>query len=299
MERLKNELQNIGLNDKEARIYLACLELGPTNIQNIAEKANIKRSTVYEILESLKEKSLMHVTTKGKRKQYLASEPENLLATIKEKEKAARERVIADFGKTQVLRGPYGPYITNGKILPQLQSIHNVRGAKPKIRFYEGKEGLRDIYMEALKSSTNTADWISPMKSVLETVGTDWMEHYVELKVKKNYWIRSIHVADLVIDSYKYQDPTTFKKTLRDVRFSPKGINIPNALGIYDNKVAILSSRKEGFGFIIESEDYAQSMKELYSLLWDKSKTVEQLNDSDKNLENQKVQKATEEDIYY
>jgi len=275
MERLKNELKSIGLNDKEASIYLACLELGPTNIQNIADKADIKRSTVYEILESLKEKSLMHVTTKGKRKQYIASQPENLLATIKEKEKILKD------------------------ILPQLKSINNVGFAKPKITFYEGRDGLRDIYMEALKSSTNNADWISPMKSVLETVGTDWMEHYVELKVKKNYWIRSIHVSDLVIDSYKYQDPSTFKKTLRNVRFSPAGINIPNAIGIYDNKVAILSSRKEGFGFIIESEDYAQSMKELYKLLWDKSKTVEQLNNSDKNLENQKPQKATEEDIYY
>lgn len=275
MERLKNDLQNIGLNDKEARIYLACLELGPTNIQNIAEKANIKRSTVYEILESLKEKGLMHVTTKGKRKLYLASEPENLLETIKEREKLLKE------------------------ILPQLKSINNVGFAKPKITFYEGREGLRDIYMEALKSSTNNADWISPMKSVLETVGTEWMEHYVELKVKKNYWIRSIHVSDLVIDSYKYQDPTTFKKTLRDVRFSPEGVNIPNAIGIYDNKVAVLSSRKEGFGFIIESEDYAQSMKELYKLLWDKSKTFDQLNREDDNLKNQKPQKATEEDLYY
>jgi len=276
MERLQNELFSIGLSNKEAKIYLACLELGPTNIQNIANKTNIKRSTVYEILENLKEKSLMHVTTKGKRKQYLASEPENLLQTIKEKERALKE------------------------ILPQLKSINNIGFAKPKITFYEGKEGLRDIYMEALKSSTNNADWISPMKSVLETVGTEWMEHYVELKVKKNYWIRSIHVSDLLIDSYRYQDPTTFKKTLRDVRFSPKNMQIPNAIGIYDNKVAVLSSRKEGFGFIIESEDYAQSMRELYSLLWDKSKTWNQLRVEEKNLPpNQAPQKATEEDIYY
>lgn len=275
MERLKNELENIGLGDKEARVYLACLELGPANIQGIVDKSGIKRSTLYEILESLKEKGLMSVTTKGKRKQYVAAEPENLLRTIKEREKLLKE------------------------ILPELKSINNVGFVKPKITFYEGKEGLRDIYMEALRSSTNNADWISPMKSVLETVGVDWMEKYVELKVKKNYWIRSIHVSDLLIDSYRYQDPTTFKKTLRDVRFSPKGINIPNAIGIYDNKVAILSSRKEGFGFIIESEDYAQSMRELYKLLWDKSKTWDQLHEEDENLQKQKPKKATEEDIYY
>lgn len=276
MERLKNELENIGLNDKEARIYLACLELGPTNIQNIADKSAIKRSTVYENLENLQTKGLMLVTTKGKRKIYLATEPENLLKTIKEKELLLKE------------------------ILPELKSINNVGFTKPKITFFEGKEGLREIYMEALKSSTNTADWISPMKSVLETVGTDWMEHYVELKVKKNYWIRSIHVSDLLIDSYKYEDPATFQKTLRDVRFSPKGINIPNAIGIYDNKVAILSSRKEGFGFIIESEDYAQSMRELYKLLWDKSQTREQKNKETTEFPTgQTPQKATEEDLYY
>lgn len=276
MERLKNDLQNIGLGDKEARIYLACLELGPTNIQNIAEKADIKRSTVYEILESLKEKGLMHVTTKGKRKLYLASEPENLLRTIKEKEKTLKE------------------------ILPQLKSINNVGFTKPKITFYEGKEGIREIYMEALKSSTNSADWISPMANLLEASGEEWMAKYVELKAKMNYWIRSIHISDNINETYKYQDPTTFEKTFRKVRFSPKETSIPSTIGIYDNKVAVLSSKKEGFGFIIESEEYAKSMHELYSLLWDKSKTWDELHSQEKNLPaNQKPQGATEEDIYY
>lgn len=34
---------------------------------------------------------------------------------IAEKEKRERERVIADWGKLQILNGPYGPYITDGK----------------------------------------------------------------------------------------------------------------------------------------------------------------------------------------
>ncbi|MBX4199791.1 DNA topoisomerase I, partial [Candidatus Saccharibacteria bacterium] len=37
------------------------------------------------------------------------------LKVIAEKLKAARERVIADFGVIKILRGPYGPYVTNGK----------------------------------------------------------------------------------------------------------------------------------------------------------------------------------------
>lgn len=275
MERLKNELENIGLTDKEARVYLACLELGPTNIQNIVNKGSLKRSTVYEILESLKAKGLMQITTKGKRKQYLAAEPENLLRTIKEKEQTLKE------------------------IMPMLKSLNNVGFTKPKITYYEGIEGVREIYLEALKSSTHDADWISPMANVLETSGEDWMAKYVELKKKSNYWIRSIHISSNIKEDYKYQDPKTFKETLRNVRYSPDKIKIPSTIGIWDNKVAVISSKKEGFGFIIESQDYADSMHELYELFWAVSKTWEQLYEEDENLKNQKPQKATEEDIYY
>ena len=33
---------------------------------------------------------------------------------IKDKQEAAAKRVVADFGKLQILRGPYGPYVTDG-----------------------------------------------------------------------------------------------------------------------------------------------------------------------------------------
>ena len=36
-------------------------------------------------------------------------------SAIADKQKAVAERNIADFGKLQILRGPYGPYVTDGK----------------------------------------------------------------------------------------------------------------------------------------------------------------------------------------
>ena len=237
---LEQGLQSIGLEEKEAKVYLAALELGPASIQDLTKKSSIKRSTVYEMLKSLQNKGLVSETTKGKRRLIIASEPEKIKRRLKEKEALFNQ------------------------ILPELKSLNNVDSIKPRITYYEGRQGLREIYMIALESKNKRAEWISPIQSVIETVGEDFLEKYIELKQKMGYSIRSLHVTKQRVQTYKYLDPVTFEKTLREVRFTPTGTDIPTAMAIWDNKVAVISTRKEGFGFIIESADYAKSMKIFY-----------------------------------
>ena len=57
---LEQSLRNIGLSEKEAIIYLASLELGPSTIQEISKKAQLKRSSVYDLISSLVERGLMN-----------------------------------------------------------------------------------------------------------------------------------------------------------------------------------------------------------------------------------------------
>jgi HTH-type transcriptional regulator, sugar sensing transcriptional regulator len=246
--KLEKDLVKIGLSEKEAKVYLAALELGPTNILNLAKKSAIKRSTVYEMIKNLKEMGLMSETIKGKRSLIVADEPEKLKRNIVEKE------------------------ILLKQILPELKTINNVGFTKPKITYYEGKVGLREIYKIALEAKDKKADWISPIKSVTETVGEDFLNEYIETKKRMGYWIRSIHIIARQVDTYKYLDPKTYEATLRKVRFAPKDIDIPNAIVIWDNKVAVMSTKKEGFGFIIESDEYSTTMKIFYNLLWQASK---------------------------
>ena len=43
-------------------------------------------------------------------------------------------------------------------------------------------------------------------------------------------------------------------------------------IGIYDTgKVGFISSREEGFGILIESEELASMMTSFFELLWDRS----------------------------
>lgn len=247
-EVMLQHLQQIGLSEKEARVYLAALELGPANIQNLTKKSGIKRSTVYEMIKNLKQMGLMSETTKGKRKLLIAAEPENLKKSIIEKEKLLNQ------------------------ILPELKSISNAGFVNPKIMFFEGKEGLKEIYWDTLKTKSKMELWISPIQDIVETVGEEFLLKYIDERVKKGIWIKSLHITSKKVPTYKYFDPATYEKTLRQVRFSSEEIDIPNTIAIYDNRVAVMSSKKESFGFIIESEDYAKTMAALYNSLWEASK---------------------------
>ena len=270
---LENDLKSIGLEEKEAKVYLAALELGPTNIQDLAEKSGIKRSTVYEMIKKLEPAGLITESIRGKRKIYIASEPKELKKSIREKEQLLNQ------------------------ILPELMSLNNASSTKPKITYYEGRDGLRQIYNLALETVTKKVDWVSPIRPIIETVGEKFLEEHIEKRAKEKYWIRSIQITDQQVETYKYLDPTTFEKTYRRVKFAPPGMDIPTVFGIWDNKVAILSTRKEGFGILIESEELVRTMRTFYELLWNASKTWGEL--FDKTGQTAKNDEEEKEDDYW
>lgn len=72
------QLMEFGLDDKEAKIYLAILELGGESVLQIAKKAKLNRVSTYEALKSLSKMGLISSFTKGKRVHYGAADPDRL-----------------------------------------------------------------------------------------------------------------------------------------------------------------------------------------------------------------------------
>ena len=64
--KLEKVLENYGLTKKQALLYITCLELGSASVYKIAKKANLSRSTCYEVLEILREKKLVTIFQKKK-----------------------------------------------------------------------------------------------------------------------------------------------------------------------------------------------------------------------------------------
>ena len=69
---LLSTLKQIGLSEKQAGIYLAALELGETTVKEIAKKAEIKRTTIYDLLDEMIESGLIKQTIKESRKKFIS-----------------------------------------------------------------------------------------------------------------------------------------------------------------------------------------------------------------------------------
>src|SRR5438105_2749719 len=126
----KSQFIAAGLTPKQAAVYEACLDAGPSRIPEIAQSAGVKRTTAYGIVEELLGLGLLTSSYKGKRKVYAAQDPSALVSMLEEKKKR-----VAD-------------------IMPQLSELFITRHARPKITFVEGREGVKKIYDDILECTS-------------------------------------------------------------------------------------------------------------------------------------------------
>ncbi|MDP1884314.1 MAG: helix-turn-helix domain-containing protein [Candidatus Moranbacteria bacterium] len=237
----QKELQQLGLSKKEADVYLAALELGETTAHRIAKKSGIKRATVYRIVESLKEKSLISVYHKKSITFFYAENPKAI------KEKIANNLKTVD------------------EILPGLLSLTNLTDKKPKIRYYEGIEELRELILETLKyPGKEIASW-SAGKSIEIYGESFWEKEYIAVRMKRKIPIRLIY-ADVPM-GHKHKDVE--KTQLRQVRIEKSskfifGIQIK----LFGDRFAAFISDKETIGIMIESKKTFDTLKSIFEIHW-------------------------------
>jgi len=85
------KLLQVGLSEREAKIYIAILELGEATIADIVKKAQIKRSTVYDMIELLKQKGLISRFYRQKRQIFCAEDPKKIIEDLEKKKKGMEE----------------------------------------------------------------------------------------------------------------------------------------------------------------------------------------------------------------
>ena len=118
-------LIKLGLSDKEAKVYLAALELGGDTAQNIAKKSGVNRATTYVIAEKLMGLGLLSRTDKAKKTLFIPESPHELHNLLDEQKRDIEQRAA---------------YLDDS--LNQFLAIFNGSSEKPTVRYFEGLDGL-------------------------------------------------------------------------------------------------------------------------------------------------------------
>lgn len=247
----ETELKKFGLKDKEVSVYLACLQLGPAPVQQIARKARVVRATTYVVLESLMEQGLATRYKEGK-KTLFAAEPPRLLMRLLE-----REREVVDEKQGEL-----------ENLLPELQALMKSSGGRPSVRYFDGMEGLRAIRREMLMYSNPGDTWynFTPIDHLYAVLAKDEEPYYRQrmakrIKVKTIYTTKS---SDLKGKLLAAEDDKASERKYVSAKLFPS----PSGMTVFRDRIAIGSFVGKMGGVIIESAEMSDMMRRLFELAW-------------------------------
>jgi len=254
---LGNIFEKLELGEVEARVYLTLLEFGASPAANLAKKLQVPRSSLYGFLSRLTSLGLVNQSELDGVRLWRAEPPEKISALLD--------------GKLNAFETLKNQFDT---ILPILQSRQATDFVVPRFYYFEGVEGVRNILEDVLLYRDIETECFWPARDMMEILGDDFMSRHNVRRIRQGVSIRSIWPSTRTVDIEKRTFLGVGPEFLREIRIPPEGIDCSMGYWAYHNKVGFVSSRKESFGFIVESMELRQLLKTQFEVLWGMSSTL-------------------------
>lgn len=246
-------LLHIGMTENEAAVYGALLALGTVSVGELTKETALKRSNLYNILESLIGRGAAVKTEKKGVAYFQATDPESLRAlAYRQEEQARHHRESLELA------------------LPSLQSLYQLANAKPSTHSFEGVAGVQRVYDDIIRTKKD----ILLMRSVYDNDLPE-LKKTVDAQIRRQVknGIRTRVIAPFVPNT-QYRFLHLDEKNLVERRMVPKEqFTLPAQVIVYGNKVAItaLQDKDAIISTIIENVHIAETMRMMFEYMWAKS----------------------------
>jgi len=239
------ELNKIGLNKKQAQVYLACLELSTTTVLKLSQKTGLNRTTIYKIVNELVNMKMIIISVKGKKKKFVAEKPEKIKLLLKEKINHLNQ------------------------ILPELNTLINKSTIKPKLKYLEGIEGIKTAYNESLNSKEAILRGFSGVEALTgktKTLEQFWKKQFIPKRKELNKFVKLIVPDNKDGKAFKNQD----EKSMRQTKLVPESqYNFKCEIFFYDNILVFISyTKNEEFALTVESQSVVDTARMIWQICW-------------------------------
>ena len=239
---LEEQIKKIGLPENQAKIYFSLLENGPLYLQEISKNTNIKRTTLYAIIDKMIENGLLEIEIKSNKKKYYIKDPKFLLAQLKERK-----------------------YLLEA-LMPQMLDVFKKKSTVNKIRFYDTSEGLRETLKEMNNLDKEKNELLTIESDIRASFGLGY-DFWKDLLSEKK---RSGIPSRTIIPS-KEKDEFVIHDHNISLRTSTMLSDFNITLYLYLNKAVIMIPR-DNICVVIENQKIKNSLSNIFEILWRKAK---------------------------
>ena len=241
----EDELRQIGLTEKEARVYVTALELGKATAQQIATKARLKRPTTYFTIDTLMNKGLMSSVYEGKKQYFMAENPERLEDVFN----ARQDELKRQGEKLKTL-------------IPELKKMHPETGGAPVVRYYTGKDGVLSMIKDMLNVEQNEQIYMAYNADLIrDLLSTQEQEKIRFVRQQKNIKIKALYTSK--------NEPLPNTDVSTRVRLNDDEYPLTADIAVYADKVRLTSLEGGIVGIMIQNKHIADTLKTILRVAWE------------------------------
>jgi len=239
---INEQLKKLGFSYKEIEVYLVINKYGASPASAIAKRCNIKRGSIYDILNSLIKKELIISFGEGEHTYFGIDDINKIIYQEKEKLSVANEVV---------------------ELLKTLKENND----DIDILYYRGKEGYKKIYENILKDSPDELlVWIN-LDYFQNALDFDYELWWTKQRIKQKVYAKLIMNDSDRAKKYKSEDENSFRDTKIISSNTFKSTCI-----LYDNYIILFDSEKDITGIRIKHSNIYNMFKSIFDSQWEKNK---------------------------
>lgn len=247
-------LEELNFPQNARQIFIQLAENGFYTARQLSESLGLPRATVYDNLKILAQNGLVTEKDRDSKRLFGIDDPKNieLLLESKMEKISSAKKEIRKWSSTLKTDLAY----------------------EPKIKFYSGVEGIKQVLKDLLWCENIETLTMWPINEMVDILGKEYLEELNRRRIKHRISIRGIWPSDKIVNFKDHPYLGVGKGHLRQLRLAPKGMTWDMSYWLYEDKVAFISSKAEDFGFVIHSRDFANLIKTQFEVIWKISKPI-------------------------
>ncbi len=239
------------------RILLSLIEKGNMTVADISSHLKIPKSTIYDSLQELMDKSIVIEYMDGRAKSFGISNLSHL----------------EEIYKKQINKLDNAHKSLISYIQENLNKSDNTGVSRPKIKFYYGVDGMKQAFRDTPWVEEHKETYLMwPMVEMVQLFGEDFLIHHgtPRLHYKINmYVVQKDSDRNNVPESFKWKKYDE-NESLTHIKYAPKNMDWSISYWIYRDQVLFAGSGEEKYAFVVYSREFAQLMK----LMWQQMYSV-------------------------